>query len=67
MSRTSSKTHYNRDLIKEFTPPGLHLLGPYSNGLGLSSMLKSVKICVLNAQMPLKPTPMSPKCPKMTI
>jgi len=61
MYRTSSKTHYNKHMIKEFTPPRLHLLGPASNGLGLSIMLKSVKICVYNAQMLLKPTPISPK------
>ena len=59
MYKTSSKTHYNRNMIIEFTPLGLHLLGPASNGLGLSIMLKSVKICVYNAQMLLKPAPMS--------
>jgi len=46
-------------MINEFTPPGLRLLGPASNGLGLSIMLKSVKICVYNAQMLLKLDPMS--------
>ena len=61
MYRTSSKTHYNKNMIKEFTPRGLRLLGPASNGLGLSIMLKSVKKCVYNAQMLLKPTPMSPE------
>ena len=47
----ASKTHYNKNMIKEFTPPGLCLLGPASNGLALSFMLKSVKRCVYNVQM----------------
>jgi len=67
MYKTSSKIHYNKHMIKDFTPPGLRLLGPASNGLGLSIMLKSVKIYVYNAQMLLKPSPMSPECPKMAI
>ena len=65
MSRTSPTTNHNRNMMKEFTPPGLRLLGTASNGLGLSIMLKCVKICVSNAQMLLKPTPMSLSCPKM--
>ena len=67
MYRTSSKTHYNRNMIKEFTPPQLCLLGPSSNRLGLYIMLKNVKKCVYNAQMLLKLTPMSLECPKMAI
>jgi len=67
MYRTLQKTHYNRNMIKEFTSPGLHLLGPTSNGLGLSIMLKKVKIYFYNAQMLLKPTPVSPECSKMAI
>ena len=51
-------------MIKEFTLPGLRLLGPVSNGLGLSIMLKNVKICVYNAQMLLKPAPISLERPK---
>ena len=60
MYKTSLKKHYKRHMIKEFTPLGLRLLGPASNGLSLSIMLKSVKICVYNAQMFLKPAPISP-------
>jgi len=67
MYRTPSKTLYNKHMIKEFTPPRLRLLGPYSNVLGLPIMQKSVKICVYNAQMLMKPTPMSPKYSKMAI
>ena len=67
MCRISSKTHYNKHMIKEFAPPGLRLLGPASNGLGLSTMLKSVKIYVYNAQMLLKTTPNNPQRPKMAI
>ena len=52
-------------MIKDFTPLGLRLLGPTSNGLGLSIMLKSVKKCVYNTQMLLKPTPMNPEYSKM--
>lgn len=59
MYKTSSKAHYNKHMIKEFTPLGSRLFGPTSNGLGLSIMLKSVKKCVYNAQMLMKPTPMS--------
>jgi len=59
MYRTSPKTHHNRNMMKEFTPPGLRLLGPAFNGLGISIMLKSVKICVYNAQMLLKHALMS--------
>jgi len=65
MYRTSPKKHHNRNMIKEFTPPGLRLLGLASNGLGLSIMLKSVKRCVYNAQILSKPTPMSLEFPKM--
>ena len=54
-------------MIKVFTPPRICLLAPASNGLGLSIMLKSVKRCVYNAQMLLKPTPMSLECPKIAI
>ena len=54
-------------MIKEFTPPGLRLLGLASNGLGLSIMLKNVKICVYNAQVLLKLVPISPKYSKMAI
>ena len=43
MYRTSSKQHYNRNMIKEFTPPGLRLLGLASNGLGLSIMIRKCK------------------------
>ena len=47
MYRISSQTNYNRNMIKEFTPPGLRLLGPTSNGLGLSIMLKfTIKVCL---------------------
>jgi len=67
MYKTSSKTHYNKHMIKKFTPPGLRLIGLASNGLGLSIMLKSVKILFYNAQMLLKPASMSPKCSKMAI
>ena len=65
MYRTSQKTHHNRNMMKEFTPIGPRLLGPASNALDLSIMLKSVKICVYNAQILLKPTLMSLECPKM--
>ena len=51
-------------MIKKFTPPQLRLLGLASNGLGLCIMLKSVKICVDNAKMLLKPTPMCPSYSK---
>lgn len=51
MSRTSPKTYHNRYMMKDFTPPRLRLLGLDSNGLGLSIMLKHVKICVYNAHM----------------
>jgi len=57
---TSSKKNYNRNMIKEFNPPRLHLLGPTSNGFALSIVLKSVKKRVYNAQILMKPTPMSP-------
>lgn len=48
MYKTSPKTHHNRNMMKEFTPPKLRLLGAASNGLGLSIMLKNVTICVYN-------------------
>ena len=67
MYRTSPTTHHNRNMMKEFTSPALCLLGPASNGSGFSIMLKCVKICVYNAQILLKPTPISPECPKMSI
>jgi len=52
-------------MIKEFTPPGLCLLGPASNGLGLSIMPKLHKKFVYNAQMPLKPISMSSESQKL--
>lgn len=67
MYRTSSKTHYNKHMIKEFTHPRLHLLGPASKGLGLSIMLKSVKKYVYNAPILLKTTPISLEYSKMAI
>jgi len=67
MYRISSKENCNKNMIKEFTPLGLHLLGPTSNSLGLSIMLKCVKIYVYNAQMLLKPAPIGPKYSKMDI
>ena len=51
MYRTSPTTHHDRNMMKEFTPPRLRLLGPTSNGLGLSIMVKCVKQCVYNAQI----------------
>ena len=54
-------------MIKEFTSPKLHLLGPTSNGLDLSIMLKSVNTSVYNAQIALKLIPMAPECPKMHV
>ena len=54
-------------MMKEFTPPGLHLLGPASNGLALSIMLKNVNISVYNAQTAMKPTPMALEFPKMSV
>lgn len=59
MYRTSSKKHYNKNMMKEFTHLGVHLLGPASNVLGLSIMLKTIKHCVYNAQMLQKPLPIS--------
>lgn len=65
MYKKSPKTHHNRNMMKEFTPLGLRILSLASNGLGLSIMLKSVKVCVYNAQILLQPPPISPECPKM--
>ena len=59
--------HTTKRYGEEFTSPGLHLLGLASNGLGLSIMLKSVKTCVYNAEMLLKPAPISPEYSKMAI
>ena len=54
-------------MMKYFTPPGLRLLGPDSNGLALYIMLKSVNTSFYNAQDAPKPIPMAPKCPKMHV
>ena len=54
-------------MMKDFTPPELFLLGPTSNGLALSIMLKSVNTSIYNAQTSLKLAPMAPECPKMPI
>ena len=54
-------------MMKEFTLHRLRLLGPTSNGLALSIILKSVNTLVYNARTTLKPVPMSPECPKMSI
>lgn len=54
-------------MMKEFTPPGLCLLGLASNGLALSIMLKSVNTSIQNAHKALKLLPMAPECPKMHV
>ena len=66
-NKEHQNTTHNKHMIKEFTPPGLRLLRPTSNGLGLSIMLKSIKKIVYNAQMLLEPAPISSKCSKMVI
>ena len=53
--------------MKEFTPPGLHLLGSASNGFSFSIMLKSMNISIYNTHKSLKPIPMAPECPKMPV
>ena len=53
--------------MNDFTPPELRILGPASNGLALSIILKSVNTSVYNAQNAFKPIPMAPKCPKMLV
>ena len=65
MNITKIVTHQH--MMREFTPPGLHLLGPASNGFSLSIMLKSVNTSIYNAQIALKPIPMAPQCPKMLV
>lgn len=65
MHITSPKRHHNRNMMKEFTPLGLLLLGPTSISLGISIMIKFIKMCVYNAQILLRPTPMSLECPKV--
>ena len=67
MYRTSSKIHYKNHMIKEFTPPGLCLLGPASNAFSLSIMLKIVNTSIYNAQKAGKHVPMAPECPKMPV
>ena len=54
-------------MMKEFTLPGLCLLGLTYNVLALSIMLKSVNTSVYNAQIALKHVPMAPKCPKIPV
>lgn len=53
--------------MKDFTPPGLRLLGLASNGLALSIMLKSVNTLVYNAQKALTHVPMVQEFPKMFV
>lgn len=55
MNITSPKTHHNRNMMKEFTPPRLCLLGPVSNGMGLSIMLKMCKMMFLKCSNASKP------------
>ena len=62
-----TKTISQQHMMKGFTPPGLCLLGPTSNGLALPIMLKNVSTSFYNAQTALKPTLMSPECPKMPV
>ena len=54
-----TKTISQQHMTKEFTPPGLCLIGLTSNGLALSIMLKSVSTSICNAQITLKPIPMA--------
>ena len=54
-------------MMKEFTLLRLRLLGPTSNGLALSIMLKSVNTSVYNAQIALKLVPMALESSKILV
>jgi len=47
---TSPKIDQNKSMTNKFTPPRLFLLGPASNGFGISIMLKCVKIVGNNTE-----------------